>query len=154
TLTQGGLGLPLGGSTTVTVAPITITGPSAGVTISGRFFSVNGNTTATLFGLTIMHSSFFGLGGGIYNLGTLTVSASTFTGNSAVTGGSGGIYNNVGTTTLTSDIVVGNSGGDFGGVNGASPASSFNLIGSGGGLVDGQNGNQVGVSLANAGLAP
>src|SRR5262249_20105947 len=72
-LTHGALAL--GGSSTVAVAPLTITGPSAGLTISGhdstRVFAVNGSTTATLSGLTIAHGNAGGGGGGIYNGGTL-----------------------------------------------------------------------------------
>src|SRR5262249_11192916 len=68
----------------------------------------------------------------------------------------GGIDNfGASTATLNGNIVVGNNGGDLGGSN-VTGSSSFNLIGTGGsgGLVDGQNGNQVGVSLANGGPAP
>src|SRR5262249_16479317 len=90
TITLTGGTLTLGGA--ATVAPISITGPSAGVTISGnnsaRVFAVNGSTTATLSGLTITHGNAgSGSGGGILNSGTLTVSASTFTGHSAANGG-------------------------------------------------------------------
>ena len=81
TLTLGGFRRP--------IAPITITGPSAGVTIDGNgsftVFTVNGSTTATLSGLTITDGNAPNNndGGGILNGGTLTVNASTFTGNSA-----------------------------------------------------------------------
>src|SRR5262249_58693120 len=93
------------------------------------------------------------VGGGILNNGTLTVSASTFARNSASSGG--GIGND-GTATLISDIVVGNSGGDLGGSS-VTSSSSFNLVGTGGdsvGLVNGQNGNQLNVTLASLDLAP
>ena len=47
------------------------------------------------------------LGGGIYNIGTLTVMNSTFSGNSA--GGGGGIFN-AGTLTVTNSTFSGDSG--------------------------------------------
>src|SRR5262249_56336822 len=99
-------------------------------------------------------------GGGLYSGGTLTVSNSTFAANSAVSGG-GGIFNNNGTPHLDGNIVAGNlnstsMAADDNGGFGLDPSSSNNLIG-----VDtttrfqnGQNGNQVGVSVAKVGLAP
>src|SRR5262249_9587903 len=91
------------------------------------------------------------VGGGIYNNGgTLTVSASTFSGNSATNGG--GVANG-GTATLHGDIVVGNSSNDLAGSN-VTSSSSFKLVGSGTLGLSTSNGNQLGVSLANAHLAP
>ena len=49
-------------------------------------------------------------GGGIYNDGTLTVSNSTFAGNSASSGSGGGIYNH-GTVTVSNSTFSGNSAG-------------------------------------------
>src|SRR5207248_1191786 len=81
----------------------------------------------------------------------------------------GGIDNdNGGTATLSGNVVAGNwslfgsvpSPDDIGsfnaGGNDVGPASSDNLFGAGGsgGLTDGVNGNQVGVALADIGLAP
>ena len=92
------------------VAPITITGPSAGVTISGNnestVFTVDSNTTATLYGLTIADGSGTE-GGGILNEGMLTVTASTFSSNSADSGG--GIDNESGTLTVTASTFSGNA---------------------------------------------
>jgi predicted outer membrane repeat protein len=51
-----------------------------------------------------------GRGGGIYNSGTLTVTNSTFSGNSAVTSG-GGIYN-TGTLNYSNTIIANSTGGD------------------------------------------
>ena len=51
-----------------------------------------------------------GLGGGIYNSGTLTVINSTFSGNSAATSG-GGIYN-TGTLNYSNTIIANSTGGD------------------------------------------
>ena len=75
----------------------TITGPAAGVTVSGggtsRVFQVDSGVTADLSGLTITGGNASNdSGGGIYNNGTLTLSNSTLSGNSA-TYGSGGIAN-------------------------------------------------------------
>ena len=113
-----------------------------------------------------------GSGGGIHNSGTLTVTNSTLSGNSASYGGGihnsgmltvtnatlsensasygGGIHNsgNSSTATLNNMIVAGNgawSGPDIYGTL----SGSHNLIGDGAGqstLVDGVNGNQVGAS--------
>ena len=88
-------------------------------------------------------------GGGLYNgSGDATVVNCTFSGNTASTGG-GGLYIAGGTATLANTIVAGNNNDISGTVSG-----SYNLIGTGGsgGLVNGTNGNQVGV--ANPGLGP
>ena len=73
----------------------TITGPAAGVTISGadtsRVFEVDSNVTASLSGLTITGGSVTGGGGGVFNLGTVTLTNCTVSGNSA--GSGGGLYN-------------------------------------------------------------
>ena len=68
--------------------------------------------------LTVSNSTFSGnsasfYGGAIGNVGTLTVSNSTFSGNSATAGG--GMYNNGGTTTLKNTLVPSNPGGNCGG---------------------------------------
>jgi hypothetical protein len=119
-----------------------------------------------------------GRGGGIFNYGTfsnasasfshqsrLVVSNSTFSGNSVFTGsgsgGGGGIYAGPypSAVILNGNIISGNvntnpptAPDDVAGLVGLS--SSNNLIGAGGsgGLSNGVNGNQVGVSIANVGL--
>jgi hypothetical protein len=108
-----------------------------------------------------------GLGGGILNLlgaagpPSMTVSNTTVTSNAAVGGsgafgfGFGGGIDNTATLTINNSIVGNNTGGDILGGVAVDAANSFNnLIGTGGsgGLVNGANGNQVGV--ANLGLAP
>src|SRR5262249_47242838 len=107
TITLGGTELAL--SETGAVNKTTITGPAAGVTISGnnasRVFRVQSDVSAELVGLTITggQSDF---GGGIYNFGKLTVSQSTLSANSAR--GGGGIFN-AGTLTVSQSTLSANS---------------------------------------------
>ena len=112
TITETAGTLTLGGSTSITVAPLTITGPSAGVTINGNgtnsVFTVNGSTTATLSGLTITNGSATD-GGGIFNKGTLTIDNSTLTGNIGTVNGGGGIENNQGILIVNDSILSNNS---------------------------------------------
>jgi len=96
---------------------VTIAGPGAGtLAVDGgkavTVFTVNTGVTATIGGLTIQHGTGTD-GGGIDNLGTLTVTNSTLTSNSSGTGG--GIYNNRGTLTVTSSTFTGNTAGGAGG---------------------------------------
>src|SRR5262249_24762321 len=94
-------------------------------------------------------------GGGIWFLSpqSATLTNCTLANNQATSGG--GLLINQGSATLLNTIVSGNTS-DIGrdGTGEVSATSSFNLIGTGGsgGLVNGVNGNQVGV--ANPGLAP
>ena len=72
----------------------TITGPAAGVTISGggksRVFQVDSGVTASMSGLTISGGSTSGCdGGGLYNEGTAKLTDCTVSGNSAREGGGG-----------------------------------------------------------------
>jgi len=114
--------------------------PAAGVSLSSAIVAVDAGQTASLSGLTVANGNaggihsvgtltvancavvnnsvasndgnvFFGEGGGIDNLyGTLTVSDSTISGNTAngVLGTGGGIYSN-GSTTISGSTVCGNS---------------------------------------------
>jgi hypothetical protein len=109
---------------------LTIQGPGAGqLTISGsyygdphftRVFEVAPNATVTLSGLTIRGASGYGValwdgyGGGILNLGTLTVSACTIYDSYALNEG-GGIFND-GTLTVRGCTVSGNEADDGGGI--------------------------------------
>src|SRR5262249_6368680 len=80
-----------------------------------------------------------GSGGGIFNDGTVTVSNSTLSGNSARVSG-GGIANGGGTLTLVNTIVDAVAGAVV-------STSGYNLIGDGSamaGISKGVNGNQVG----------
>jgi hypothetical protein len=98
-----------------TAGPEVIKGPGANVlTISGdsavEVLSVSGGVTAILDGLTIAHGSAV-QGGGIFNLGTTTVSDSTIADNSH-----GGVDNYFGSLTLSDCNIAGNSGVYGGGI--------------------------------------
>ncbi len=87
-----------------------ITGPAAGVTISGddavRVFQVDNGVTASLSGLTITGGSTTGNGGGLYDDGgTLTLSGVTVTGNTAAIGG--GLFLAAGPSTAADEGEVG-----------------------------------------------
>ena len=96
---------------------VTISGPGANLlTISGggaKIFYINSGVTASISGLTIANGNSVN-GGGIDNEGTLTVSNSTFAGNSAGYIG-GGIFND-GTLTVSNSTFSGNSAGGGGGI--------------------------------------
>ena len=161
----GGSGAFIGGGVrndgTVTITRVTMTGNSADhggglgntgtatvidSTFSGNFGLNEGGGLENYGALTLVNSTIAGnaspRGGGIANAGggTLNVTNSTISGNSG-----GGLDNIDGTVLLTNTIIAAQTlGGDINGlVSGAN-----NLIGTGGsgGLVNGMNGNIVGVS--------
>ena len=105
TITRDGAQLELSDTT----GTETITGPAAGVTVSGnsasRVFQVDSGVTATFSGLTIADGATRGNGGGLANLGTTTLSDCTVSGNSA---GNGGGISNHGTLTVTSSTISDN----------------------------------------------
>ncbi len=91
---------------------IAITGPEASVTVSGggqnRVFQVDTGVTATISGLTITGGGGTAdRGGGLLNLGTVTLMNCTVSGNTASQNGGG--LANYGTATLTSCTVSGNN---------------------------------------------
>ena len=95
---------------------LSIEGPGEGLitfdaTGQNRVFSINPNVSVALSGITVTGGSAKGSGGGIYNYGTLTVTGSIISGNSAEGDDSkgGGIYNNGGTLTVTDSTISGNS---------------------------------------------
>jgi predicted outer membrane repeat protein len=99
-------------------ATVTIDGGGPGVTVDGnnasRIFRVDAGVGASFNNLTLSHANTTNdLGGGIDNSGTLTVTSSAFSADSAGTYG-GGIYNN-GTLTVTNCTFSGNSAGYGGG---------------------------------------
>jgi hypothetical protein len=96
---------------------LTIEGPGAGIiTVSvnqaSRVFSI-ANFTAAISGLTFSGNSAGFPGGGISNDGTLTVTDSAFTGNSA---GFGGGIDNTGTLTVSDSSFSGNHSTGGGGI--------------------------------------
>ena len=130
TLTSGQLEL------SDTTGTETITGPAAGVTVSGdgpgnglngqgRVFQVDKGVTASISGVTITAGNAGGYGGGgLENYGTTTLTDCTISGNSALKGGG---LANYGTATLTDCTISGNNvagglaiggnpGGDGGGL--------------------------------------
>src|SRR5207244_2529595 len=96
---------------------LTINGPGAAqLTISGinksRGFNISSGFTVALSGLKIANGNPGGtqFGGGIYNKGTLTITNSTLSSNSAFIGG--GIYNdNTATLTITASTLSDNKSG-------------------------------------------
>lgn len=97
-------------------------------------------------------------GSGIYNLGTLTITNSTFAGNRAGDRG-GGIWNS-GTLTVTNSDVSGNDAGDGGGIwNGGTltVANSFlsnSAVSDGGGIYNGGTLTVVNSTLADNSTFP
>jgi hypothetical protein len=112
----GGTQLEL--SLPASTAAVTINGGTAGVTVDGnnasRVFQVDSGVQATLDHLTITHgnvtdTSLSDVGGGILNNGgTLTVSSSTFSANTARFDG-GGVANESGTATVSNSTLSANS---------------------------------------------
>jgi len=99
---------------------LTISGPGAGLlAVSGNntstVFSVDFGVVASISGLTITDGfAIGGEGGGIRNLGTLTVTDSTVSGNDAFSGG--GIFNDSGTLFVVNSTVSNNTAGNGGGI--------------------------------------
>ena len=102
-----------------TVLTTSITGPAAGVIVSGggtsRVFQVDSGVTASFSGLTVSGGSVNGNGGGLYNAGTTMLTNCTVSGNSAGIDEGGGVFNR-GTITLTNSTLSGNSAGFGGGM--------------------------------------
>jgi CSLREA domain-containing protein len=102
---------------------LTITGSGASSTIidgnksvrpDSRVLVINSGITVNITGVTIRNGGTTAVGGGIFNGGTLTLTNSTVSGNTADNAG-GGIFNNAGTLTLINSIVSGNNAGVDGG---------------------------------------
>ena len=105
---------------TITAAggALTINGSGQTITISGnnlvRVLQVDSSASLTVQNLTIANGS-FAVGGGIFNNGTLAITNSTFSGNSA-SGGSGGGIVNADTLTITNSTFSGNNAVAGGGI--------------------------------------
>ena len=118
-----------------------------GCTLSGNITSFYGgggldNSGSAYLTDCTLSSSYARYGGGLQNSGAAYLTNCTISGNYAYSGG--GIDNAGGTITLTNTIVAANSSSDIQG----QVSGSNNLIGTGGsgGLVNGQDGNLVGVA--------
>ena len=105
-----------------------------GAPVTNRVLHVASGTTADITGVTVEGGVSTGSpgGGGILNAGTLNLSSSTVTGNSATSGG--GVYLDGIAATLTGDTITANSAGSGGGVT---MEDGTNVIS--GGSVDGNN---------------
>ena len=159
----GGIRNVSGPSTSTTNSSLTITnsaiiGNTAGVAGGGVDSAqpyASPTTTTSLTNVTISGNS-APTGGGVYNTGgALTLTSATVSGNSA-TSSAGGLFSTLSTPVLINTIVAGNTGSSGASdiVAGSGVTGTNNLIGTGGsgGLVNGVNGNIVGV--ANPLLGP
>jgi hypothetical protein len=115
TITLGGSWLEL----SQTSGTLTITGPTAGVTISGggqsQVLLVDTGVTASISSMTLTKGKVSGNGGAVNNAGTLSLTDCTISGSSG--SGSGGGLFNTGTATLTSCMITGNNAAYGGGLN-------------------------------------
>jgi hypothetical protein len=142
------------GTALATLANCTITGNTANQ--GGGLYNHLGATTLT--NCTISNNTATAAGGGLFNRGKMSVTNCTITANTGGSRGGGGLFNFANPMTLTNTIVAGNTKGSIptapDDIAGAVPVSGrFNLIGTGGsgGLMNGVDGNIVGV--ADPGLA-
>jgi hypothetical protein len=101
----------LGGS--LVVSRCTVSGSVDAESNAGGGIYNNIGASATVIDTTFSNNAVDNVGGAIFNVGTMTVSGCTFTGNSAVIfdfeGDSGGAIYNAGNMTLTSCTFTGNS---------------------------------------------
>ena len=110
---------------------LTLAGAGSGATIiqaavssadaTFRVFNITNGNVVAISDVTIRHGKANGSapansGGGIYNSGTLTLTNSTVSGNSATSGGGAIFNNNAGTLTLTNSTVSGNTAFYGGGI--------------------------------------
>ncbi|MBI4732327.1 MAG: sortase [Chloroflexi bacterium] len=112
------------GSTIIQAGTIGYPGVANGI---DRVFHVTGAFTVNISGVTVRNGSVAGAtdGGGLYNDGgTLTITNSTFSGNSTSGGNGGGLFNFFGSTTMNNSTFSSNSASD----------PSFGGGGNGGGL--------------------
>ena len=143
---------------TLTVTNSTINNNHSAFGNAGGILSVVA-VTVNIMNSTLSGNTAGGGGGGILSLNPLTITNSTVT-NNHIGFGTGGGIRSVFVLTLRNTIVAGNFKGEEPGatandIDGSvDPSSSYNLIGTGGsgGLTDGTNNNQVGVS--SPGLGP
>ena len=140
------------GTATVTLAsPLPVITDANGLTINGAGdkITINGNHVGSVFVVAtsvapaplipftlqnLIIANGFGIGGGVYNPGILTILATTFENNDGLTPGQGGaIYNNSGTVTITNSTFMGNtaaSGGTIYNDGGAVTITNSTITGS------------------------
>ncbi len=135
-------------TSTLTISgSMTLDGSGQTVTLDGQqqrqVLSVSGSVSLTLKALTVANGFVSGDGGGLENNGTLSISNSTFSGNSAF-GDGGGLENN-GTLSISNSTLSGNGvapGFGGGGIANSGTASisnstfSDNSASGGGGIVN------------------
>jgi hypothetical protein len=125
----------------------TITGPVAGVKVSGGglsgVFLVDGHVNVSMSRLTITGGN-AGRGGGLYNLGATTLTNCYVSSNSADSGA--GIFDNAGTLNLTNCTVSGNSARLGGGVYGDDDNTSLTNC-----TVSGNSAVRAGAGVMNTG---
>jgi predicted outer membrane repeat protein len=131
---------------------MTIMGPGASqLKISGNdlypVFSVSSGTVG-ISGLTIANGNNASSGGAIPNHGTLTVSNTVFSGNSAA-GGSGGAIANFASLIVVGSTFVGNSSSDGGGIYSQSKLTVSNSTFSGNSASAGAGGPGYGGAIAS-----
>jgi hypothetical protein len=101
--------------------PIVISGYKVGASYHSRVFEIDSGAIVTLSGLMITNGGVMGgVGGGILNEGTLTVSQCTLSGNNVTftpgtNSGKGGGICNLGVLTVSNSTLSGNSAGFAGG---------------------------------------
>jgi predicted outer membrane repeat protein len=98
---------------------LTITGPAAGVTVSGgglsRVLQVDAGVTTSISGVTLTGGEVHGNGGALYNSGTVSLTGCTISGNTAASSDGGGLFSS-GTTSLTNCTVSSNAASYGGGL--------------------------------------
>lgn len=140
---RGGYGGGMSTDASGQIINSTINGNTGAATT--RAGGLNSSGALTLTNVTISGNTGGSQGGGLWAGGATTLTNVTITGNTAAEGG--GIWTN--STTLHNSLVAGNTGTVANGEIRGAAAGNNNLIGVGGhnsGLVNGTNGNQVGVA--------
>ena len=112
---------------------LTIDATGQNITISGnnsvQVMRVNTGATLTLEGLTIVHGNGVSGAAAIENVGTLTVTNSTFSGNVGGNPGGGGIYNAVNRTLNLNTSILGNNSASIGpDIFGTVLSGDYNLV--------------------------